>query len=67
MPEFPISHARYAEPIWAYFPDIDAYRLVSRYGLPSGADLWAGDYGPVLTPRGPTRFRYVHPASGTLH
>lgn len=62
-----IADAPYGRPVWAFFPDLDDWRLVARYGLPTGADLWSSDAGFIVTPRGPTVYRYVHDASRALH
>jgi hypothetical protein len=65
--ELSIADAPYGTPVYAFFPDLAGWCLVTRYGLPTGADLWSSDTGFVITPRGPAMFRIVHAASRTLH
>jgi hypothetical protein len=65
--ELSIADAPYGVPVYAFFPDTGGWQLVTRYGLPTGADLWSSDTGFVITPRGPTTFRIVHATSRTLH
>lgn len=64
--ELPIDDAPYGAPVWAYFPDTDQWILAVRHGLPVGSDLWASDFGVVLTPHGPSKFRVVSAPSRWL-
>lgn len=58
--EMPIELAPVGKAVWAYFPDVDDWRLCAQLILPSGAPLWSADTGIVVTPRGPSKWRMVH-------
>jgi hypothetical protein len=65
--ELPIEFAPYVAPVWAFFPELAAWRLAARHMLPGGGDLRTADTGLILTTAGPNKFRIVHAPSWWLH